>query len=406
MIFAAPVRDDPATIPFTSDKPYAVLAGLDSLQGLQTARLLVRAGVPVIGLIDNPHIYFGHTRVCAALLQIPAGESGVIELLTRLGTCLSQKAVLIPCTDAHVWTISAQRAELADWYHIALPAHDTLDLLIDKQRFLKFARQTRLRIPETHFLDNRTDAVRVASEISYPVVLKPPFRSARWREHTKEKAFKVDTPQAFLDCFDRYKPYADTLIAQQWIYGDDTTLYSCNCYFNRDNQPLVTFTSRKLRQYPPRTGQSSLGEEIRADQVLEETIRLFQSVGYWGLGYLEMKRDDRSGEFFIVEPNIGRPTGRSAIAEAGGVDLLYTMYCDLVGLPLPANRVQQYGNVKWMHLLRDLKSAYFYWRQGELTLSEWLHSMSGRKVDAVFSLRDPVPFLSALISMFSPGGKL
>jgi predicted ATP-grasp superfamily ATP-dependent carboligase len=314
--------------------------------------------------------------------------------------------VLIPCTDAHVWTISAQRQAIAGWYHIALPDHDTLDLLIDKQRFLTFAQQTNLRIPETYFLESHEDAVRVSAQIRYPVVIKPPFRSAIWRENTKEKAFKVDDQQAFLDCFNRYKPLADTLIAQQWIFGDDTTLYSCNCYFNRDNQPLVTFTSRKLRQYPPRTGQSSLGEEIRADEVLDETIRLFQSVGYWGLGYLEMKRDDRSGEFFIVEPNIGRPTGRSAIAEAGGVDILYTMYCDLVGLPLPATRVQQYGKVKWMHLLRDLKSAYFYWRHGELTVAQWMQSMSGRKYDAVFSLTDPAPFISALISMLSPGGKL
>ena len=28
----------------------------------------------------------------------------------------------------------------------------------------------------------------------------------------------------------------------------------------------------------------------------------------------------------------------SAISEAGGVELVYTAYCDLVGLPLPPNR--------------------------------------------------------------------
>lgn len=406
MIFASPVTTDPKTINFTADKPYVVLVGLDSLQGLQTARIFADKGVPVIGLIDNPKLYFAHTRVCEAIILAPDDDDGVIEALITLGNCLPQKAVLIACTDAKVWAVSEQRCRISDWYHIALPEHDTLETLIDKEKFLIFAQTHELSIPETHLLYSREVAVRVASEISYPVVLKPPFRTAVWRENTKEKAFKVDDEIAFLSCFDEYFPFIHVLIAQTWIYGDDQSLYSCNCYFNKNNEPLATFTARKIRQYPPRTGQSSLGEEVRADEVLDETIRLFKSVGYWGLGYLEMKRDARSGRYFIVEPNIGRPTGRSAIAEAGGVDILYTMYCDLLELPLPDTRTQHYTNVKWIHLLRDLKSAYFYWRQGELTLGEWLQSMHGRKYYAIFSIKDPVPFISALISSINPKNKV
>ncbi|HKZ01966.1 MAG TPA: hypothetical protein VJ180_06995, partial [Pyrinomonadaceae bacterium] len=64
---------------------------------------------------------------------------------------------------------------------------------------------------------------------------------------------------------------------------------------------------------------------------------MFQSVNYRGLGYVEMKRDVNTGKHFIIEPNIGRPTGRSAIAEAGGVAMLYAAYCDTVQRTLPVN---------------------------------------------------------------------
>lgn len=47
-----------------------------------------------------------------------------------------------------------------------------------------------------------------------------------------------------------------------------------------------------------------------------------------------MKKDRRDGRCYLVEPNIGRPIGRLAIAEAGGVPLLYTMSCDAIGRPL------------------------------------------------------------------------
>ena len=100
---------------------------------------------------------------------------------------------------------------------------------------------------------------------------------------------------------------------------------------------------------------------------------------------MEMKRDQRTGKHYIIEPNIGRPTGRSAIAEAGGVELLYTKYCDLVNLPLPTNREQKYEGVKWIYFMHDIQSSFYYWRRGELTIRDWWQSIRGSKNDAVFS---------------------
>src|SRR5215211_4806637 len=180
-----------------------------------------------------------------------------------------------------------------------------------------------------------------------------------------------------------------------WIPGPDSNLYSCNCYLNQYGEPLATFVSRKVRQWPPHVGKSSFGVECRSDDVLLETLSLLRGVGYRGLGYVEFKLDERNGKKFIVEPNVGRPTGRSAIAEAGGVELLHTMYCDLLGLPLPDNREQRYGSAIWMHERRDLQSAFYYWRAGELTLRDWARSWSGGpKALALFSIRDPGPFVS------------
>ena len=110
-----------------------------------------------------------------------------------------------------------------------------------------------------------------------------------------------------------------------------------------------------------------------------------------------MKRQERTGRYFITEANIGRPTGRSAMAEAGGVDLLYAAYCDALGWPPPANLRQKYDGVRWIYWRQDLQSAWCQWRRGGLTLSEWWRSLRGPKVDAVFCWTDPVPFLRDLL---------
>jgi predicted ATP-grasp superfamily ATP-dependent carboligase len=130
--------------------------------------------------------------------------------------------------------------------------------------------------------------------------------------------------------------------------------------------------------------------------VRSAALDLFGAVGHRGLGYLEMKRDARSGRHVVIEPNVGRPTGRSAIAEAGGVELLYTMYCDATGRPLPAARVQRFVGARWIYWRHDLQAAWHAWRRGRLTLRAWGRSWRGRKVEAVFSWRDPAPFLADL----------
>jgi predicted ATP-grasp superfamily ATP-dependent carboligase len=109
-----------------------------------------------------------------------------------------------------------------------------------------------------------------------------------------------------------------------------------------------------------------------------------------------MKQDRRTGKHYIIEPNIGRPTGRSAIAEAGGVELVYSNYCDALGWPLPEKRQQKYTGVKWIYLRRDIQSALYYWRRGELTLGEWWRSWQGKKAYAVYSWSDPAPFMADL----------
>jgi predicted ATP-grasp superfamily ATP-dependent carboligase len=68
------------------------------------------------------------------------------------------------------------------------------------------------------------------------------------------------------------------------------------------------------------------------------------------------------------------------------------MYCDALGWELPAARRQRYGNAKWVYLTRDARSAYYFWRRGDLTIGDWIRSWHGIKVDAMFSWRDQAPF--------------
>ncbi|MDQ3767660.1 MAG: carboxylate--amine ligase [Actinomycetota bacterium] len=381
------------------DRPPAIVVGLDCITGLQTARILAGHRVPVIALATDSGHFCCRTRVCEQIIYVDTEDAGAcVEALTKLGRELDQKGALFPCTDMSVLAISRHREELRRWFHVTLPPPDALELLMDKVDFLKLAQERELPIPRTVFLTTREDAEEAAMALSYPAVVKPRVKSWEWQQQGLAKVYRVQEPSELVELYEEIGSWTDVLVAQEWIDGGDSDLFSCNCYFDADSTPLVTFVARKLRQWPPEAGTSSLGEECRNDTVLQETLRLFESVSFRGLGYLEMKRDRATGRQYIIEANIGRPTGRSAIAEAGGVDLLYCTYCDSVGLPLPENLVQRYTGVKWIYLRHDFQSAFLYWRKGKLTLRDWWSSWRGKKVEAVFSWSDPLPFCHDVIS--------
>ncbi len=382
-------------------KPRAVVIGLDCMTGLQTLRILSKRGISVIAIAKNGNHFACKSRHCHELHVADTSNDEFIKTLEKIGPKLEEKAVLYPCTDMSVLRISRNRQRLEKWYHVVLPDSEVVEMLMDKISFIKFAQKENLPIPKTFFLKNRSDVEKSAQELTFPCILKPPIKSPKWESKTKKKVFKIFDPDELFETYDLCSGWADILMVQDCVEGTDANLYSCNCYFNSASEPVVTFIARKLRQWPVETGTSCLGEECRNDLVLEESLRLFRKVGYRGLGYLEMKKDARTGKHYIIEPNIGRPTGRSAIAEAGGVDLLYAKYCDVVGLQLPKNLEQKYSGVKWIYFRRDFQSAFTYWRRGELSLVKWFRSLIGKKGYAVFSWSDPKPFFSDFKSTFS-----
>lgn len=375
----------------------AVVVGLDSVQGLQLARNLAGKGVELIGVARKPESHFARTNVCREILYCDTKSEEVIELLVSLGKRLEKKAVIYACTDISVLIIARCRAALDEWYHTVLPDVEVVECLLDKPNFYTYIEREELPLPPTALLTSRADAEAAAERIPFPAILKPAKKTTQWEQNSTQKVYRVETPAELLDLYDRAANWTDVLIVQEEIPGPERNLITCYCYFTQAGELASSFVSRKLRQFPPDIGNACLREEARNEDVRQHTVELFRGVGYRGLGYAEMKIDERDGKAYFIEANIGRPGGASAIAEANGVDLHYALYCDALGWPLPPNLTQTYRGVKWIFLGNDLRAAFRQWRQGDLSLAEWWRSISGPKRFALLSLRDPAPGLQYVL---------
>ncbi|MEQ1758997.1 MAG: glycosyltransferase [Vicinamibacterales bacterium] len=378
----------------TGTTPGAVVIGLDSITGLQTVRRLAARGIPVTAFAANRSHPSCRTNSCERIVFAKTSGRELVDALLDEASRFPVPPVLFPCTDLSVLAVSQYRDELASGYRMVLPEPGVIELLLDKARFQAYATEKGLPIAATAVLTSRADAERAVTELRFPCAIKPAVKTPSWVSRTSAKVYRVETPEEFLQRYDQVRHWTDRLIAQEWIDGSDTAHVTCNAYFDGNSNPHVTFVSQKLRQWPLEGGVGCLSQEFLNDEVLRETVRLFQGVGHRGLAYLEMKRDARRGHYVIIEPNVGRPTGRSAAADDAGIDLLYSQYCDALGRPLPPAREQSQGHAKWVYLRQDLQSAVQHWRQGTLTLSGWMQSLAGFRRDAVFSWSDPRPFIA------------
>ena len=379
----------------------AVIVGIDDERGVHVARTMARHGIERIAIAKDDKSVGARTRSAGKVLVANTDTDDVVDKLVELGAKLSEPGVLIPCFDTVVSLISQHRDRLAGMYHIALPGDETIALIKDKARFYEFCQSHDYPLPKTVVLRHPDDVETACQSLPFPCILKPTdSKSPEWQAVTKIKAFRANDAAALREFVERYHDAAGVLIAQEMIEGDDSSIYTCFGYYDADSEPLVEFTSRKLRQWPPRVGVGCLAEEVRQDEVRDTARRLLKHLRFRGLCSLEMKQDRDTGRFYIIEANIGRPTGRSSHVEACGVELFLTLYCDTLGLPPPEARHQSFQGRKWMNICRDTLSSMSYWWKGELKLIDWYRSLRGNMSYAFFSWRDPGPFLAEITRTF------
>jgi predicted ATP-grasp superfamily ATP-dependent carboligase len=320
---------------------------------------------------------------------------GLLECLLDLGRTLPTKGILFPSGDISLELVSERREALADYFTFALPTKDVMRLILNKQAFYRFAEQHGFLVPRTYWPRDTGEVEEISSEVPFPCIIKPCQPDAAWRKSFPDtKLFEVSSAQELLSCYRSLSTLYPALLIQEVIPGPDSALCFSLTYFDGQNV-LGMFTGRKLRQFPPFYGTSSMAESCWNPWVADETVRLLRALGYRGYGSAEFKWDPRDEQFKMIEltPRTWFPHGLST---ACGLNLPYVMYRHLCGLPVEEQPKFVEG-VKWIHEERDVQSALRMWRLGQLSIREWLRSYHGRRAYALAAWDDPGPIVAMLM---------
>lgn len=374
----------------------AVIVGL-GMTGLGVARSLSPYRIPLVAVDTLPRQASSYTRLCRKILVDPSRGEDMWEALLKLGASRNaERAVLFLTKDTAVLKASALREQLARYFHFHLPDPEHVHVLMDKTAFAEFAGEHGLPVPATFVVRHGGEWERVLEECPLPCIVKPKYRSGVWVAAGLPKAYRADSREQLASLIRTLGAVEDDYVVQEWIPGPDSEVFFHLAYYDGNGQSVVSFTGRKLRQWPPLVGSTTLAEAAQSEEVDTEARRLMRLVGFKGLGSVEFKRDPRDGRFKITEATVGRPNLQSEVATANGVNIAYFAYRDLLGKAHPPAR-RPTRRACWVFLDNDLSSAWHYWRRGELSVSEFFRSYRCHRYYADFSWRDPMPFLVTVI---------
>lgn len=381
------------------EKTPAVITPLDEHMGLDIARSLGRRGIPVYGFDWDSKAVGRKSKYCRLVVcpDPSKAEAEYVQCVLDWGKRMRRRVVLYPLRDDLVLLWSRERERLQQYYEYVMPDHATMVRLTSKDGLVAAARECGVPAPETVVPDNSEEVEAFARTLSYPVILKP-SQSVYWqtpemvsflREGLLSARTKVklcQNPAELIHSYRRIAQYDDRLVIQEVITGPATNLDYISFYLDRQSRPLGMFAGHKMRILPSGFGSASYVRSFYDRELEEVALRLLSGVRYQGLGGLEFKKDPRDGRYKVIEFNT-RYGMWDGLGIRCGIDNAYAAYRDALGLPVETQSTYR-EDVTWLDWSRDLRAFWGLHKQERITLGEWLRSLRGEKMWAIYSMDD------------------
>jgi D-aspartate ligase len=373
----------------------AVIIG-GHFQGLGLLRSLGQKNIPVY-LLDTAQCIGRFSRYTWGFSKCPdvKDESRFLEFLTSLAVSKSlQGWIIYPNDDETVFFLARNKERLEEYYRVSTPGWDSVRYAYDKALTYDIAAGCGVNIPETFYPGSTAELME--REIEFPVILKPSVKEPFYSRTSKKAIMTKDRDnliEEYTKAVTALRP-SQKMMVQEFISGGTKSLFSVGCLC-RNGKLLARVVVCRLRQHPMDFGHATTFTTTVAIPELEEmAAAVLAAMDYNGLAEVEFMHDARDGKYKLLEIN-ARPWGWHTIAMAAGVDMPYLSYLDMLG-----EEVNQDGftkGVKWMHLATDIPTSAIELLKGRMKLTEYLASFKGKKQFAVWSFKDPMPFVAEMI---------
>ncbi|WP_159628315.1 carboxylate--amine ligase [Massilia puerhi] len=297
----------------------AVVVGIDSPIGLTIVRDLGQDGIDVIGIGRSKHALGMASRYLTKGLVRPREAAGLIDQLADLGHELG-RACLFAVSENDIALLNRHRARLSA-YTIMFADEARMNSVLNKDQTYRAAASVGVRTPRTEQAQIFEEVERFSQTLRFPVVLKwanPHEVAARLSAArlALNKTRYCHSPQELLDYLRPYQKAGVYPLVQEYCAG-----YGLGQFIlMKDGQPHYTFQHRRLHEWPPEGGFSSMCESLPADShqaLMARSVALLRALNWEGIAMVEYRHDPATGESALMEIN-GRFWGSLPLARHAG----------------------------------------------------------------------------------------
>jgi D-aspartate ligase len=369
--------------------PGAVVIGATA-NGLGVMRALAARGIRTAVVTTKPYDVAHRSRYAVAhraVEDLHERPGALAELLERYASDWSGWA-LYPTNDEALAAIGEHGERLASHYRLIAPTPAAIDHLVDKRLMMEAASAVGADVPLSYGPADSGTAAR--ADLRFPVVVKP-LATPRFSARFGSKLGVANDRRELEEWIAAMGRAQIPGVVLDLVPGPDSDIYAYCAYVDRAGRLIAGRLVRKLRQGPAGFGNARVAEVVEDDPGLREaTLEIARRIGLRGILVGEFKRDSRDGRLRFFELN-GRAVVYNALLRRAGLDVAGLAWEDHLGSGAVLRPGPTWRGV-WIHLRADLTYSVLESRQRRLVAAEFLAPYRRRKIDAVWSPRDPMPF--------------
>jgi D-aspartate ligase len=302
---------------------------------------------------------------------------------------------LIPTNDYALAAIAQHRDSVSRSYSVTVPEAEITRRVLDKSITYRLAAEVGVDVARSYGPATRETAARL--DLAFPLVVKP-LQSARFWEVFGKKLLVVLDRSELVAAVDRVAAAGMEAEVLDLVPGPDGNVYNYTVYLDRWGRPAAELACRKLRKAPRHFGVGRAATACDAPELRERTLALLARIGWRGVASVEYKLDARDGRYRLMEVN-GRCTLTNALPTRCGINYPLLAWRENALRERVSATSNGWPGV-WTHMHADLLYTAMEKREPDWSWKEFAGSYAGPWVDAVWSSKDPLPFLAQWAGTF------
>lgn len=244
----------------------------------------------------------------------------LIKALTDLNKKYpNKKKILLGNTDYYVRHILENRRaieNISSTYIIPMTSLEQFDELVNKKNFYELCDKYGLEHPKGVVFDFQKDDIDIFEiPFDYPIFIKPSdsVKYSKYEFIGKQKGYKIENYEKLKEVINCIKNsgFNDLFLFQEYIVGDDNSMYVFTCYTNKEQEVKAVTAGRILMhdRTPELIGNYNAIMNAYNEELSLKFKNFLEQIKFTGICHFDVQYDVKNDRYVVFEINIRQ--GRS-----------------------------------------------------------------------------------------------